>query len=89
MFDKIQFRWEKELEAKRYPGAGKSVTVTFIMDSSGEIRRIKAVDGDAGKAGEEACVTAITSDAPYGKWPADLRAAFGDEEEIKISFYYQ
>lgn len=89
MFDKIQFRWEKELENRIYPGAGKSVAVTFIMDASGEIRRIKNVDGDAGKVGEKVCVTAITSDAPYGKWPADMRAALGDEQELTITFIYQ
>jgi len=89
MFEKLQFRWENELKSRIYPGAGKHAIITFIMDSSGEIRRIKKIDGNAGKRGEEACVTAIKSAAPYGKWSADMRADLGDEQELTINFYYQ
>lgn len=89
MYEKIQARWENELKSRIYPGAGKRAIITFIMDSSGEIRRIKKVDGNAGKRGEEACVTAITAGGPYGKWPADMRATLGDEQELTITFNYQ
>lgn len=89
MFDKIQLRWDKELLSKPYPGVGKSASVTYILNSSGQVARITSVTGNAGKVGEEVCVTAITASAPYAKWPADMRAALGDEQELTITFYYQ
>jgi len=36
-----------------------------------------------------ACVSAITTRAPYGDWTDDMIAVLGSEQEMTFSFYYQ
>ena len=86
----MQIQWAHLLQqSKVYPTAGSSVTVKFVMDSTGRIARIVNVDSTAKDAAERACTSAITDRAPYGEWTDDMKAVLGEQQEIEFTFYYQ
>lgn len=90
MINTVQEQWEKNLlNTRTYPDSGKHVTITFRLNSEGQIDRIVSVEGDAGVSAERNCTKAITARAPYGKWSEDMRAKLGDEQEMNFTFYYQ
>lgn len=90
MIESVQVQWELLLPAsKAYPAAGSKVTVTFIMDSSGEIARIVSVESTAGDIPARACVSAITKPAPFGAWTSEMKAVLGAEQQMTFTFFYQ
>ncbi|HVS52105.1 MAG TPA: hypothetical protein VHD62_07085 [Opitutaceae bacterium] len=90
MIDIVQIQWERILaESKTYPPSGSTVTVKFILDSEGKIARIVNVDNHSTEQAARACVSGITDRAPYGVWPADMKAVLGEQQEMTFTFYYQ
>ncbi len=90
MLDVIQIQWERILvESRIYPTQGTHVIVKFKMDDKGAISAIVNVEGTAGNQGQQSCVSAITSRAPYGEWTEDMKTVLGASQELTIAFYYQ
>jgi hypothetical protein len=86
----VQVQWEKLLVENKIPPSGSStVTVKFIMDSAGKIQRIISVESTADDLATRACVSAITSRAPYGHWTDDMKAVLGEQQEMTFTFYYR
>lgn len=86
----VQSQWDHNLtESKVYPKSGTRVSVKFAMDAKGRITKILNVESTAGDPGSRACVSAITDRAPYGDWTDEMRAAFGEQQEMAFTFYYQ
>ena len=90
LIEAVQFQWERLLvEGKTYPPGGTTVSVKFILDSEGRIKRIVDVDNHSSDQGRNACISAITDRAPYGPWTDDMRAVLGEQQELTFTFYYQ
>lgn len=90
MIDIVQIQWERLiLQQKAMPAQGSTVTVKFIMNEDGLITRIVNVDTTANETGSAACVSAITSPAPYKPWTDDMKAVLGKQQEMTFTFYYQ
>ncbi|MDX2186847.1 MAG: hypothetical protein SFV32_07945 [Opitutaceae bacterium] len=91
LVDSVQIEWERILGTmKAYPPPGSSVKVRFRLESTeGFVSEIIEVEGNAGNQGNRACVSAITSRAPYGKWTEDMLAVLGESQELTFTFYYQ
>ena len=88
----VQAEWDKILEESAIQQeAGNSVSVTFILNSNGEITRILKVDSTRGtsNAAKQACVGAIALPAPYGAWTDAMIASLGKEQQLSFTFYYQ
>ena len=86
----VQVQWERIIDqANSYPTPGTTVTVTFRMDSSGDITEIMKVESSGGRAAKDACVSAIVARKPYGAWTEDMMAALGKSQEITFTFLYQ
>lgn len=87
----VQAEWDNIMERAPYPPPGSTVTITFILNSSGEISKIIHVDSSASctDIGVRACNSALTDPQPYGKWTDDMIAVFGTEQELTFAFYYE
>lgn len=90
LIESVDAHWQKLVnEMRTYPPPGSIVTVKFILNSEGEIKRVVSVDaGMAGQQAEGVCVAGITRPAPFGKWTEDMIAVLGEEQEMTFAFYY-
>lgn len=89
LVEAVQFQWENILiQSKIFPPDGSSVTVVFRLTDEGTIGEIIEVKGDAGALAERSCVSAITSRAPYGAWPHQMRAALGKDVKLTFVFHF-
>jgi hypothetical protein len=90
LIDAVQVQWERILDQSNvYPTAGTKVTVTFVLNSAGEVSQVQNVESSGGFAAKFSCVSAITTRAPYGAWTADMIAALGTSQELTFSFTYE
>ena len=92
MIETVQIEWDRVLQASKiYPNSGSAVSVKFVMNTKGDIARIVSVEPTTGTsdAATRACVSAITTRAPYGDWTEDMIAVLGTEQEMTFTFYYQ
>jgi len=90
MIETVQIQWDRILlSSTLYPPSGTTVTVSFRMDSDGNITTIIDVKNSSSEQGKQACISAITSRSPYGKWSEDMVAMLGDSQEMTFTFYYQ
>lgn len=90
LIESVDAHWQKLVsEMRGYPPPGSMVSVKFILNSEGEIKRIVQVDGGmAGQQAEGVCVAGITRPSPFGKWTEDMIALLGQEQEMTFAFYY-
>ncbi len=87
--DTIQAEWDDvAYNSGVHPPTGSHVSVTFVLNSEGNIPKIVKVEGNAGMVGEEMCVTAIVRPTPYAKWTSDMVASLGNEQQLTFAFYY-
>jgi hypothetical protein len=88
----VQIEWDNIITASGvYPQSGSTVEVKFRLNSKGEISQILGVKPSAGTSDEatKACVSGITTRAPYGPWTDDMIAILGDDQEMTFVFYYE
>lgn len=90
LIETVQIQWERILiESRVYPVGGTHVSVRFRLDKEGKIAEILNVEGTAGEQAKQACISAITSRAPYGPWTEDMIAVLGEQQDMTFTFYYQ
>jgi hypothetical protein len=89
LIDIVQIQWERILtSASVSPKSSTHVTITFRINSRGQIAEILKVDGDAGEYGTNAALSAIREPAPYRAWTREMVAVLGDDQVITFGFYY-
>ncbi len=90
MLEIIQQQWDNLIDASRtYPPEGSEVTVTFRLNSKGQIVEIVNHKTTSNEQGTNACIGAIRIPAPYDKWTDDMIAVMGNETDLTIVFYYE
>jgi hypothetical protein len=89
LIDIVQIQWERILtSASIGPKPSSHVTISFRINSKGQIAEILKVDGDAGEYGTNAALSAIREPAPYRAWTKEMVAVLGDDQVITFAFYY-
>lgn len=89
LIDIVQIQWERILDtASIAPPSSSHVTISFRINSQGQIAEIIKVDGNAGDYGTNAALSAIRDPAPYRAWTKEMVAVLGDDQVITFSFYY-
>jgi hypothetical protein len=87
----VQDAWSNELANSKIGGSsGSVVSVTFIMNSKGEISQILGAHPSAGapEGVVDPCVRAVNLNAPYGGWTDDMIASLGSEQQLTFTFYF-
>jgi hypothetical protein len=85
----VQHQWENILLTGHIqPEGGTTVTVAFVIDSEGHIARIENVETQGQEMAGNACVSAITDRAAYGRWTPEMIAAMGKEQRLIFVFNY-
>jgi hypothetical protein len=88
----VQDAWSAQLaDNKIASSAGSVVSVTFVMNSKGEIVQILGAhpSAEAPIGVIDPCVRAINMNAPYGGWTDEMISALGHQQKLTFSFYYQ
>jgi hypothetical protein len=89
MMSGILGQWGRVLlDSKTTPPSGTFVAVKFTMDSKGRITRIIDVGSTSSAPGEQCCITAFTTSAPFGGWTDGMIATLGNSQELTVRFYY-
>jgi hypothetical protein len=84
----VQAQWYLILEDSAVYPKGSHVSVTFRINSAGEVSIIK-VENTAGQHGTYACLNAIQERQPYRKWTEQMIKIMGTNQTLTFSFYYQ
>jgi hypothetical protein len=87
----VDKRWEWIVKRSRsYPAPGTTVVVKFRLEAhTGDIPEIISVDSSGTKEAIDMCVSAIVSQAPYGKWTPEMKNEIGDSTDVTFTFHYQ
>ncbi len=89
MIQMIDEKWNGILSSsKMFPPVGSSVIVKFRLNREGHVAEIIDVDSTSNMFGKEACISAITAPAPYGKWTDEMVKALGESQEMTFRFFY-
>jgi hypothetical protein len=90
LIEEVQVSWDKILDQSQISASpGTVVFVTFHLNSKGEVVGTISHKADNDGPHVEACISAITTPAPYGPWTDDMVAMLGTEQEMTFGFYYQ
>jgi hypothetical protein len=90
LIETVQVSWDHILDQSQiYPSPGTTVSVTFKLNSKGEISQIISHKPDGDAPAIDCCISAITIPAPYGPWTDDMISVLGTEQEMTFTFYYQ
>ena len=85
----VSTEWDSIVEESRTNPPTSHVTVTFRLNSKGEVAEIMKVEqGEAGAQWTNACVSAITNRAPYRPWTKPMVAVLGEDQVITFTFNY-
>ncbi len=86
----VQVSWDTIIDQNEIrPISGTEVSVTFVLNSDGEITRIVRHTPEGRAPAIDACVRAITAPSPYGPWTREMIATLGTEQEMTFTFYYE
>jgi hypothetical protein len=89
LIDIVQIQWERILSSSSIgPKPSTRVTISFRLNSEGQIAEILKVEGDAGEYGTNAALSGIRARAPYRPWTKAMVAVLGDSQVLTFSFYY-
>jgi TPR repeat protein/formylglycine-generating enzyme required for sulfatase activity len=89
LIDIVQIQWERILTSSSVsPKPSSRVTISFRINSKGQISEILKVEGDAGESGTNAALSALREPAPYRAWTREMVAVLGNDQVITFSFYY-
>ena len=92
-----QYQWQQMIEAagnKHYPAAAKNnklegdVRLMVILESSGQVKRIKLLKSSGHKALDDAAIASVRNAEPFNAFPAKLRAK-ADLLEIIRTWQYR
>ena len=87
----VDNRWDRIVKrSKDYPAPGTTVVVKFRLEAlAGDISEIISVDSSGTKHAADMCVSAIVSQAPFGKWTTEMKNEIGDSTDVTFTFHYQ
>lgn len=87
MMSSIQGRWSRiRAEDRTTSPSGTLDAVRFTMDSRGRITKILDVGNTSSEPGEQCCITALTTAAPFGVWTDDMRSKLGNSQDLTVRF---
>jgi hypothetical protein len=91
MYEAISSQWDDECENYSFDlhDAGTEVETDFVINSKGEITELQVANSTAARGPTLMCVNAIKLPAPYGAWSKEMIALLGQEQTVRITFYYQ
>jgi hypothetical protein len=87
----VQNRWYSLLDAKGYAGesTGK-VTLKFRLHADGHVDKMDELERTVDDLLGIICQRAILDNAPFDRWPSDMRRLNGAEfRDVTFTFYYQ
>ena len=92
MMQSIEEQWNQlakgSIQYLRRDLLPNQITLTFKLDSNGNISSLSRIDQEGYSLAAELCRQAIASRAPFGKWTEKMINDFGHTDQITINFRY-
>ena len=86
----VQQNWDKILDQEQLVvPSGTFVTITFVMNSNGEVARVVSHSPVGNSPAIEACVKAVATSGPFNSWSDKMVATLGKEQEMTFEFAYR
>ncbi len=91
MVEAISAQWYLLGNQARYTGAdvGTNCVVEFVLDREGKVSDVRVLHSSSSSAGTLMTMEAIKSRAPYGPWTQDMIKVLGEQQSIRINFFYR
>ena len=85
----VQQRWYGLLDSHLGTQQSGKVVLEFRLHYDGRISDMTVSDNEVTEILSWLCRNAITDNAPYARWPDDMRRAIGgNHREVRFTFYY-
>lgn len=87
----VQQRWYALLDAKNYTGgaAGK-LALRFRLHHDGRVTELRVTEQTVDEIYSIICQRAILDNAPYSRWPPDMRRMIQEDyRDVSFTFYYR
>jgi hypothetical protein len=86
----VQQRWYALLQEHHFAfERGGKVVLRFRLRSDGSVTDMTQVETQVGDVWSFICESAVLTQAPYAKWPSEMRRLVGaDSREITFTFHY-
>jgi hypothetical protein len=89
MLQTIQAKWQRILiDSRSSPPSGTLVAIKFVLSADGKIVKIVDVGNTSNGSGEQSCMTALVTTAPFDRWTDKMVAALGTSQAVTLRFYY-
>jgi hypothetical protein len=86
----VQNRWYALLDSKNYAGeANGKLSLEFRLHQNGQVTDLKVKEQSVDEIYSIICQRAILDNAPYEKWPPDMRRMIREDyRDVTFTFYY-
>ena len=91
MLEAISAQWHLLGAQARFTSnaVGTTVVVEYTLNRMGEITRLDVLFTNSSSPGTLIVTDAIKSRSPFGPWTKEMIAVLGQEQDIRITFYYR
>jgi hypothetical protein len=86
---KITTAWEDRRKKLPQPEHGTAVTVQMVLTAAGEVTNIEVIKKPDRQEVVDACLLALTSQAPFPRWTAAMASELGSEQKIELTFHWE
>lgn len=87
--ERVEAQWRQVLAEGKIEGPkGSQVTVTFNLNTEGQVAGIFKIEGSLHEAGRRACINGINANPNYGKWTDAMKEVLGDFQRLTFTFNY-
>ena len=86
----VQNRWYALLDSKNYAGeANGKLSLEFRLHQNGQVTNMKVKEQSVDEIYSIICQRAILDNAPFEKWPPDMRRMIREDyRDVTFTFYY-
>lgn len=69
--------------------SGTRVAVLFTLNQKGEVTACQVINSTASQSATLLCTQAIQSCSPFGTWTKEMTASLGEQQDVRIMFWYR
>jgi len=88
LIETVSVRWNALAQDGGKMEGNSKVTISFFLENSGVVTDIELVETTAKAIGIYMCRSAIADGSPYAPWSEEMIEAFGNNEKVTFTFYY-
>jgi outer membrane biosynthesis protein TonB len=91
MLEAVSTQWNQLCDGFSFTAQdfGTRVVVVFTLNPQGEVIACQIVNSTASRAATLLCSQAIQSRSPFGPWTKEMVGLLGQQQDVRITFWYR